>query len=109
MKRDHGIRATATRETLDQGRAFQVYCLFGGKPEKTAVLCNTSPEVIKSLAHNFCWNTAIRSDLSDPTQLKTFREQNRMAQYVVAEKARELVSALIPTLLPWAYITPRLY
>jgi hypothetical protein len=85
----------ATRDTLDQGRAYQAYCLLGGDAGKTAVMCHTSPEVIESLAHDFQWGRNVRTDVSNPEKLKAFKEQNRMAQYMVAERARDIVSGLV--------------
>lgn len=88
----------ATREMLDQGRAYQAYCLLGGDAGKTAVMMHTSPEVIESLAHDFQWGKSVRADISTDEKIEAFQKLNRMSQYMVAERAREIVSSLVERL-----------
>lgn len=89
------VWTVATREMLDQGRAYQAYCLLGGDAGKTAVMMHTSPEVIESLAHDFQWGLNVRADISSDEKLEAFKKLNRLAQYMVAERARALVSGLV--------------
>lgn len=91
----NNVSLALTRETLDQGRAFQLYCLLGGNAERTALMCRCAPEVIESLAHDFNWKMGVRTDLSKDGALDEYRKLNRAAALMIAEKARAVIEGLI--------------
>jgi len=83
------------RETLDQGRAFQAYCLLGGNAQKTACLCHTFVEVIESLAHDFQWGKSVHTDIGDESKLEAFKSINRLTAFMLAERIQKIVEHII--------------
>ena len=85
----------ATKETLDQGRAFETYCLLGGDVKRTAVVMRTAPDIIASLAHDFQWAQSIRGDIGDASKLEAFRSVHRMSVFMLGEDIHEIVQDIV--------------
>ena len=83
------------RETIDQGRAYLLYCLLGGDAKKVAGLCHSTPEVVESLAHDYNWAHNIQADLSTEAGMDAQRKANRLEQFIVAERARKIITKLL--------------
>ncbi len=85
---------TASRQTLDQGRAFQAYCLLGGSAQKTALLCQTTPEVIEALARDFQWGKSVRTDIGDKSKLEAFKTLNRLSALMLGDCIRKIANKI---------------
>lgn len=82
----------ATRETINQVKAFHAYCLLGGDCRRVAILFRTTPDVIESLAHDFNWRQQITglARMDNESGLTEQQEIHRVGVFIVAERAKQI-------------------
>lgn len=85
---------------VDQVRAFTAFCMTGGNVGRTAILCHTSNDVIEALAHDFDWAQRVKGMPRADTDegLAEAKALNRISIYMVAERAKSVISNIIDRL-----------
>lgn len=86
-----------TAEQVDQVKVFHLFAFFGGDSLRTAAAARVDHRIVEALAHDFNWLSQIKgmNRLDTPDGLEAEQAANRAANYVMAQRLRDVISSVV--------------